>query len=215
MQTMDPKPGMIAAMKQCVQTSGVLWSSLALFCGRQRAIASNVDLATGFRGLFEGLSATWFRGMTYALVRFWTYDVAKAELNKRKSGVLERFPSKHLLNITFCQERVALLYGMPLARGSLQAPSEALFRILAVGYLPSSKPLLHVEIFTNKTITIDIVLIRMQAERGKAASQRYGYRNAIHGLYCIARDEGPRKLLRGVDVTVFRAILTNTGQLAS
>jgi dicarboxylate transporter 10 len=55
----------------------------------------------------------------------------------------------------------------------------------------------------------------MQADRGKIPSERYGYRNAIHGLYRIARDEGPRNLLRGVDVTVFRAILTNTGQLAS
>jgi hypothetical protein len=61
----------------------------------------------------------------------------------------------------------------------------------------------------------DIVLIRMQAERGKPVSERYGYRNVLHGLYRIARDEGPRQLLRGADVTVFRAILTNTGQLAS
>lgn len=146
MQTMDPKPGMIKAMVQCVQTSG-------------------------YRGLFEGLSATWFRGMTYALVRFWTYDVAKAEFN-RHTGT----------------NTVWNAIGAGVVAG-------------AVGGFVSNPG--------------DIVLIRMQAESGKALVERYGYRNVLDGLYKIARNEGPSKLLRGVPVTVIRAILTNTGQLAS
>ncbi|KAM0747697.1 putative DIC1-mitochondrial dicarboxylate carrier protein [Meredithblackwellia eburnea MCA 4105] len=61
LQTMDPKPGMTSAMISCVKTKGI-------------------------QGLFEGLSATWFRGMTYSLVRFWTYEQSKAELVKRSKN---------------------------------------------------------------------------------------------------------------------------------
>lgn len=55
----------------------------------------------------------------------------------------------------------------------------------------------------------------MQAERGKPVAERYGYKNVIHGLYKIVKDEGAGALGKGLRLTVFRAILTNTGQLAS
>jgi Mitochondrial carrier protein len=60
---------------------------------------SDADVVEGLRGLFEGLSATWFRGMTYALARFWAYDVSKAELNKRKCNLLTM--KRNLKVITF------------------------------------------------------------------------------------------------------------------
>lgn len=55
----------------------------------------------------------------------------------------------------------------------------------------------------------------MQAEHGKPLAERYGYKNAIHGLYRMAKDEGLASWGRSINLTVFRAILTNTGQLAS
>jgi hypothetical protein len=35
---------------------------------------------TGVRGLFDGLTGTWLRQMSYSLCRFWAYDEAKAWL---------------------------------------------------------------------------------------------------------------------------------------
>lgn len=61
----------------------------------------------------------------------------------------------------------------------------------------------------------DIVLIRMQAEKSKPIADRYGYKNVIHGLYRIVRDEGVLQLGRGLNLTIVRALLTNVGQLAS
>ena len=31
----------------------------------------------GYRGLFDGISGTWLRQMTYSLCRFWAYDESK------------------------------------------------------------------------------------------------------------------------------------------
>ena len=31
----------------------------------------------GARGLFDGISGTWFRQMTYSVCRFWAYDESK------------------------------------------------------------------------------------------------------------------------------------------
>ena len=31
----------------------------------------------GYRGLFDGISGTWLRQMTYSVCRFWAYDEAK------------------------------------------------------------------------------------------------------------------------------------------
>jgi hypothetical protein len=65
------------------------------------------------------------------------------------------------------------------------------------------------------TPNTDMVLIRMQAEKSKPIAERYGYKNAIHGLYKMVKDEGLAQAGRSMSLTVFRAILTNTGQLAS
>lgn len=39
----------------------------------------------GAMGLFDGLSAAWFRGMSYSLVRFEAYEVAKRHLQDSKT----------------------------------------------------------------------------------------------------------------------------------
>lgn len=44
------------------------------------------DPLVGFRGLFEGISATWFRAMSYSLVRFWAFDFAKEKLVEREAA---------------------------------------------------------------------------------------------------------------------------------
>lgn len=60
-----------------------------------------------------------------------------------------------------------------------------------------------------------MVLIRMQADQAKPLAERYGYKNAVHGLFRMVKDEGFAQVGRSLNLTVFRAILTNTGQLAS
>ena len=55
----------------------------------------------------------------------------------------------------------------------------------------------------------------MQADRQKPVADRFCYRNIFVGLYRIASTEGPRQLFRGLNTTLFRAVLTNVGQLTS
>ena len=62
----------------------------------------------------------------------------------------------------------------------------------------------------------DLVLIRMQADHSRASSERFGYKNVIHGLWRVGRDEGVLAgLFRGLSTTLVRAVLANVGQLAA
>ena len=57
----------------------------------------------GVRGLFDGISGTWFRQMTYSVCRFWAYDESKKLI-----GAGECPPFLSLLNVWFAG-RVSLM----------------------------------------------------------------------------------------------------------
>jgi hypothetical protein len=46
-------------------------------------MADSGEMNPGIRGFFDGLSAAWFRGMTYSLTRFWAFDTSKAAIKRR------------------------------------------------------------------------------------------------------------------------------------
>lgn len=41
---------------------------------------------TGVRGLFDGISGTWLRQMSYSMCRFWAYDESKKLLGAGKDA---------------------------------------------------------------------------------------------------------------------------------
>jgi hypothetical protein len=61
----------------------------------------------------------------------------------------------------------------------------------------------------------DLVLVRMQADGKLPVGQRIGYKNAFDGLARIIREEGVVSLWRGSGPNSIRAMLMNTGQVAS
>lgn len=64
---------MIQSLKKTVRTAGR--------CRHQRLQASDWGQLTppniGVRGLFDGISGTWMRQMSYSVCRFWAYDESK------------------------------------------------------------------------------------------------------------------------------------------
>lgn len=64
-------------------------------------------------------------------------------------------------------------------------------------------------------VPAEVVLIRMASDGSRIPSERYGYRNCVHGLYRIVKDEGVLALYRGWQPNTVRAILMNASQLAS
>ncbi|MCJ1274811.1 Mitochondrial dicarboxylate transporter [Puttea exsequens] len=61
----------------------------------------------------------------------------------------------------------------------------------------------------------DVLNVRMQHDMALPANERRGYRNAIDGLFRMAREEGVRSLWRGVGANSMRAVLMTASQLAS
>ena len=57
-------------------------------------------------------------------------------------------------------------------------------------------------------------MVRMCSDGVKPLAQRLGYRNALHGLYRIAKDEGTSRVFRGMGATCLRSVIMNASQLS-
>jgi dicarboxylate transporter 10 len=57
-------------------------------------------------------------------------------------------------------------------------------------------------------------MVRMCSDAVKPEKDRLGYRNAIQGLWRIGRDEGVKRLTRGMGATVTRSVILNSLQLS-
>lgn len=61
----------------------------------------------------------------------------------------------------------------------------------------------------------DVTNVRMQQDSALPKDQQRGYRNGLHGMYRMFREEGLRSWFRGVGANSMRAALMNASQLAS
>ncbi|KAF7340085.1 hypothetical protein MVEN_01926600 [Mycena venus] len=61
----------------------------------------------------------------------------------------------------------------------------------------------------------DIILVRMTSDSMRPPDKRYGYSNAITGLFSLAKEEGFRGLARGLGTNTTRAVLMNASQVGS
>ncbi|KAF7367336.1 hypothetical protein MSAN_00796000 [Mycena sanguinolenta] len=61
----------------------------------------------------------------------------------------------------------------------------------------------------------DIILVRMTSDSMRPPEKRYGYSNAVTGLFNLAKDEGIRGLGRGLGTNTTRAVLMNASQVGS
>ena len=64
-------------------------------------------------------------------------------------------------------------------------------------------------------LTPELVMVRMCADGIKPLEQRVHYRNALHGLQRIIRDEGVSRVFRGAEATVLRSVIMNATQLSA
>lgn len=61
----------------------------------------------------------------------------------------------------------------------------------------------------------DMMLVRMQADGRLPPAQRRNYRNVLHGLYRVAREEGIPAWYRGLGPLVVRGVLVTTAQFST
>ncbi|BEI85557.1 hypothetical protein CcaverHIS002_0509580 [Cutaneotrichosporon cavernicola] len=125
----------------------------------------------GIRGLYDGLTGTLLRQMTYSLMRFAAYDHFKSQLHQGPGPP----PVWKLAVAGSCAGGLAGMFGNPA----------------------------------------ELIMVRMQADRGKPPADRYNYRNAIQGLYAMAKQEGVTSWYRGLVPNGVRSVLMNASQLGS
>lgn len=133
-------------------------------------LVGNMVKTDGFFSLYNGISASLLRQLTYSTARFGIYEVGKAHLSSQGEKV--SFGSRVL---------IAGLAGA--AGGVVGTPA-------------------------------DLVNVRMQNDMKLPREQRRNYKNAIDGLWRVARDEGPLKMFNGATAATTRAVFMTIGQLS-
>ena len=99
---------MIASIQKTVRTAGMYSHPLldGLLCLVYPRIAlvlmDDIRFAcTGFLGLFDGITGTWMRQMSYSVCRFWAYDESKKLLGASESLLFCDGPVCEKLTVRF------------------------------------------------------------------------------------------------------------------
>lgn len=74
---------MITSLQKTVRTAG---KSPIHFTSTNTQFLIIYPTHPGVRGLFDGISGTWMRQMSYSLCRFWAYDESKKFLGAGKDA---------------------------------------------------------------------------------------------------------------------------------
>lgn len=125
----------------------------------------------GISGLYNGISASLLRQLTYSTSRFGIYEISKQHMTPKDGSAIPFYMS-------------AFLAGLGGFTG---------------GFVGNPA---------------DLVNVRMQNDVKLPPEQRRNYKNAIHGLWRVAVDEGVLRLWSGATMTCTRAALMTIGQLS-
>lgn len=134
-------------------------------------VVTKVLQSQGISGLYNGISASLLRQLTYSTARFGIYEVAKQQLTPKDGRPMSFFMAAS----------AAGLGGF--AGGLVGNPA-------------------------------DLVNVRMQNDIKLPPEQRRNYKNAIHGIYKVATNEGVLRLWAGASMNCARSVLMTIGQLA-
>lgn len=127
----------------------------------------------GITALYNGLTASWLRQLTYSTTRFGIYETSKQVL-VGESGDASSIPF---------MKKVFLAGVSGAAGGFVGTPA-------------------------------DMINVRMQNDVKLPLDQRRNYKNGIHGLMSVYREEGVRCLFNGATTATARAVLVTIGQLS-
>lgn len=139
----------------------------------------------GVRGLYNGLSASLLRQLTYSTTRFGIYE----ELKQRYDAAQQDKQHHHGATTTKKQQpSLGALIAMASASGF-------------VGGIAGN--------------AADVLNVRMQHDASLPAAQRRNYAHAVDGLARMVREEGLASVFRGVWPNSLRAAAMTASQLAS
>ncbi|EFB24237.1 hypothetical protein PANDA_000707, partial [Ailuropoda melanoleuca] len=152
---------------------------------RMTGMALQVVRSNGILALYNGLSASLCRQMTYSLTRFAIYETVRDHVTKGSQGP-PPFYKKVLLG-SISGELPAGPGRVGAGQGEPPCPC-----------LPLSRR----------------GCFRMQNDMKLPPHQRRNYAHALDGLYRVAREEGLKKLFSGASMASSRGMLVTVGQLS-
>ena len=145
----------------------------------------------GFLALYDGLSASLLRQMTYSMTRFGVYEKLK----------------HHYTTPSYTPGTLALL-SISCFSGILGGIAGNPADVINVCSLLAEKEIMLTDLLINQ--------VRMQSDLGLPPAQRRNYKHAFDGLYQMTRYEGlVHGILRGVAPNCIRAALMTTSQLTT
>ncbi|NXL49075.1 DIC protein, partial [Podilymbus podiceps] len=166
---------------------------------RMMGMAMRVIRTDGFLALYNGLSASLCRQMTYSLTRFAIYETARDRLGQGSQGP-PPFYQKVLLGA---------VGGELCAEGSFSPGSLRLEE-------PPDPSLSLATGFTGGFVgtPADMVNVRSPRALTPPPLAPSSYSHALDGMYRVFREEGLRKLFSGATMASSRGALVTVGQLS-
>ncbi|NXJ68642.1 DIC protein, partial [Rostratula benghalensis] len=165
---------------------------------RMMGMAMHVIRTDGFLALYNGLSASVCRQMTYSLTRFAIYETARDRLSQGNKG-----PPP------FYQKVMMGALGGELGRWVFQARAPS-------GWRSPLTPSSLAAGFTGGLVgtPADLVNVRSPQTLTPSLLAPSSYSHALDGMYRVFREEGLKKLFSGATMASSRGALVTVGQLA-
>jgi hypothetical protein len=186
---------MIESMKKTVRTAGNVSIRLPIrpeLISRYLRVLIDYPPLSGVRGLFDGISGTWLRQMSYSMCRFWAYDESKKIVGATGkdspawklavAGSMGQLLVSPLLktarinvSFSFAAGGIAGLIGNP--GGTSSVPS---FQVIFVGL----------------TTSLEIVMVRLQGDFAKPPEKRFNYKHCFDALFRVSSLDLPSSELQ-------------------
>uniref|UniRef100_A0A8C5HMJ4 Mitochondrial dicarboxylate carrier n=1 Tax=Gouania willdenowi TaxID=441366 RepID=A0A8C5HMJ4_GOUWI len=168
---------------------------------RMMGMAVHVVKNDGPMALYNGLSASLCRQMSYSLTRFAIYETVRDMIGSTSQGPMP-FYQKVLLG-AFGGGDTTRWFVLP-----------CFFNCVLHSFRSTFHFCLQVSLGGFVGTPADMVNVRMQNDMKLPLEQRRNYKHAIDGLLRVSREEGVRKLFSGASMASSRGALVTVGQLA-
>ncbi|KAK2498076.1 hypothetical protein MC885_011456 [Smutsia gigantea] len=161
---------------------------------RMTGLALQVVRSDGILALYNGLSASLCRQMTYSLTRFAIYETVRDQVTKDSQGPLPFYKKVLLGSISGC---IGGFVGTPADMVNVRMQNDV--------KLPQNQ--------RRKRALLQELVVRDSLTCTRSVSPG-SYAHALDGLYRVAREEGLKKLFSGASMASSRGLLVTVGQLS-
>lgn len=131
------------------------------------------------RGLFDGISGTWMRQMSYSMCRFWAYEESKKYLGAGKDAPAWKLALAGSMGTPSSSRNLRIPHLTPNLRSGRYCGSRRESRRCVIIPSADSRAVAH----NGHT---EIVMVRLQGDFAKPPEKRFNYKHCFDALFRVS-----------------------------